>query len=124
LPARVVCNGSAADGDTEGLPVAILEAMASALPVVSTRHSGIPEAVLDGVTGHLVDEGDVDGMGAVMTTLFDHPERAASMGAAGRERVLAHFTHEKARNRLRAFMGFPPLSTDMPRFTNTELETN
>jgi glycosyltransferase involved in cell wall biosynthesis len=101
----------AVDGNVEGLPVAILEAMASALPIVSTRHSGIPEAVLDDVTGHLVDEQDVDGMVAAMTKLFDYPERAASMGAAGRDRVLAHFTLEKARDRLRAIMGFPALSS-------------
>ena len=71
--------------------------MASALPIVSTRHNGIPEAVLDDVTGHLVDEQDVDGMAAAMAKLFDHPERAANMGAAGRDRVLAHFTLEGAR---------------------------
>jgi glycosyltransferase involved in cell wall biosynthesis len=96
-----------ANGETEGLPVAILEAMASALPVVSTRHSGIPEAVLDNVTGYLVDEHDVDGMGVAMTKLFDHPKRAACMGVAGRERVLANFTQEMARDRLRALMRLP-----------------
>jgi colanic acid/amylovoran biosynthesis glycosyltransferase len=96
-----------ANGETEGLPVAILEAMASALPVVSTRHSGIPEAVLDNVTGYLVDEHNVDGMGVAMTKLFDHPKRAACMGVAGRERVLANFTQEMARDRLRALMRLP-----------------
>jgi colanic acid/amylovoran biosynthesis glycosyltransferase len=73
------------------------------------RHSEIPEAVLDNITGYLVDERDVDGMGAAMTKLFDHPERAASMGAAGWERILAHFTQELACDRLRALMGFPAL---------------
>ena len=101
---------TAEDGDTEGLPVAILEAMASALPVVSTRHSGIPEAVLHNVTGYLVEEHDVDAMAAAMTKLFDHPECATTMGIAGRERVLAHFTQERARDRLRNIMGFPPFS--------------
>ena len=47
-------------GDEEGVPVAILEAMASGLPVVSTFHAGIPEAVVDGKTGFLVSE---DAMG-------------------------------------------------------------
>jgi colanic acid/amylovoran biosynthesis glycosyltransferase len=101
---------TARDGDTEGLPVGILEAMASALPVVSTRHSGIPEAILHNVTGQLVDEHDVEGMADAMIKMFDYPERAAMMGAAGRERILVHFTHEKARDRLRAIIGFPPLS--------------
>ena len=51
-------------GDQEGLPVAILEAMSNALPIVSTRHAGIPEAVEDGKNGFLVDEYDT----SMMTT--------------------------------------------------------
>jgi glycosyltransferase involved in cell wall biosynthesis len=101
---------TAANGDMEGLPVAILEAMASGLPVISTRHAGIPEAVTDSVTGLLVEERDVDAMAHAMSELLDSPDRAATMGAAGRERVLTYFTREMARDRLRAIMGFPPLS--------------
>ena len=100
---------TAQDGDTEGLPVAILEAMASALPVVSTRHSGIPEAVEDGVTGLLVEERDFEAMASAMSGLLENPDRAAAMGVAGRKRVLAHFTQAQARDRLRAIMGFPPI---------------
>jgi colanic acid/amylovoran biosynthesis glycosyltransferase len=102
---------TAPDGDTEGgaPPVAILEAMASGLPVISTRHASIPEGVMDGVTGLLVAENDVDAMACAMDELLDNPARAAAMGAAGREHVLAHFTREMARDRLRAIMGFPPL---------------
>lgn len=96
---------TAPDGDTEGLPVVILEAMSAALPVVSTRHSGIPEAVEDGVTGLLVDEHDIDGMAAAMAQLLDDPALAAAMGMAGRGRVIEHFTQEQARDRLRAIMG-------------------
>jgi len=103
---------TAADGDCEGLPVAILEAMASALPVVSTWHSGIPEAVEDGITGLLVEERDVEGMAAAIAGLLDDQERGAAMGAAGRRRVLEHFTLEQSRDRLRAIMGFPPLAPD------------
>ena len=99
---------TARNGDAEGLPIAILEAMASAVPVVSTWHSGIPEAVLHNVTGQLVDEHDVEGMAGAMIKLFDYPERAVMMGAAGRKRILAHFTHERARDRLRTIIGFPP----------------
>ena len=50
------------NGDEEGLPAAIQEAMAHGMAVVSTRHAGIPEAVVEGQTGLLVDEGDVEGM--------------------------------------------------------------
>lgn len=49
---------TAADGDAEGLPNVVVEAAASGLPVVATHHSGIPEAVDDGVSGFLVPEGD------------------------------------------------------------------
>ncbi len=84
--------------------------MASALPVVSTRHSGIPEAVEDGVTGLLVLEHDVEGMAAAIAQLLDDPERAARMGVAGRARVRAHFTADHTRDRLRAIMGLPPFA--------------
>lgn len=95
------------DGDTEGLPVGILEAMAAGLPVVSTRHAGIPEAVVDGETGLLVEERDVDGMAQAMIALLQDPERARRMGEAGRARVLAHFTHDHVARRLRTIMGLP-----------------
>jgi colanic acid/amylovoran biosynthesis glycosyltransferase len=100
----------ASDGDAEGLPVAILEAMSAALPVVSTRHSGIPEAVEEGATGLLVDEHDVSGMTDAMAQLLDDPGRAAAMGMAGRQRVIEHFTQEQARDRLRAVMGLPRIA--------------
>jgi colanic acid/amylovoran biosynthesis glycosyltransferase len=93
------------DGNTEGLPVAILEAMASGLPVVATRHSGISEAVVDGKTGILVDEHDVTGMTQAIVSLLANPAQAGAMGDAGRERVLAHFTETQMKHRLRAIMG-------------------
>ena len=78
-------------GDTEGLPVGILEAMAMAIPVISTRHSGIPEAVIDGETGLLVEEGDVDAMKQAIETLFAQPDMAKQFGRRGRERAAAKF---------------------------------
>lgn len=96
------------DGDMEGLPVAVLEAMSAAMPVVATRHSGIPEAVVDGETGLLVAEHDVAGMAAAMVALLTDPVRAAAMGHAGRERVLATFTREQTRRRLVALLGLEP----------------
>jgi glycosyltransferase involved in cell wall biosynthesis len=85
----------APNGDMEGTPVAILEASASALPVVATRHAGIRDAVREGETGWLVDEGDVDGMTAHMLRLARHPEEAARLGAAGREWIREHFDARK-----------------------------
>lgn len=103
---------TAPNGDTEGLGVSIIEAMASAVPVVVTRHNGFVETVAHGVTGLLVDEHDVEGMAAAMAGLLGDAERAAAMGNAGRRRVLERFTHDVARDRLRAAMDLPPLATD------------
>ena len=100
---------TAADGDCEGMPVAVLEAMSCALPVVSTRHSGIADAVQDGITGLLVAEHDVDGMADAIASLLEDPARAEAMGKAGRRRVLDNFTQRRARDRLRAVMGLPQL---------------
>jgi glycosyltransferase involved in cell wall biosynthesis len=98
---------TASTGDTEGSPVAIAEAMASALPVVATRHSGIPEQVEDEVTGYLVAEGDVAGMGEALARLLADPGRARAMGEAGRARCLAGFTSAESRRRLREILGLP-----------------
>jgi colanic acid/amylovoran biosynthesis glycosyltransferase len=74
-------------GDQEGVPVVIMEALALGLPVVSTRHSGIPEIVEDGRSGFLVREGDVDALAERLGHLMEHREAWAVMGRAGRERV-------------------------------------
>jgi glycosyltransferase involved in cell wall biosynthesis len=80
-----------AQGSVEGVPNGVLEAMASALPVVATRHGGIPEAVRDGETGLLVAERDEDALARALVGLADAPERRAAMGAAGRRRVEEEF---------------------------------
>jgi glycosyltransferase involved in cell wall biosynthesis len=90
----------AASGDAEGMPVAILEAAGSGLPVVATRHAGIPEAVIDGETGFLVDEHDVAGMAAAMSKLVCDPTLAARLGTAGRDRATTHFSAEQSLARL------------------------
>ncbi|BEV35538.1 glycosyltransferase [Synechococcus sp. M16CYN] len=82
----------ASDGDSEGSPVAVLEAQLSGLPVVATRHAGIPEVVVHGATGFLVDEGDVQGMANAMARLTYDPQLADKLGAAGRERISSNFT--------------------------------
>jgi len=93
------------NGDMEGLPVAILEAMARGLPVVSTRHAGIPEQVVEEQTGILVDEGDVDGMAKGILRLAIDPSLRQRMGQAGHRRALANFMWERNRDELREVMG-------------------
>lgn len=93
-------------GDSEGLPVAILEAMAAALPVVSTRHAGIPEAVLEESTGFLVDEGDYVAMADYLVFLARNPKLREDMGRKGWQRAKAEFSWEKERHNLLKLMGF------------------
>ncbi len=75
---------TAANGDQEGTPVAIMEAMACGMPVVSTWHSGIPELVQDGVTGLLVPERDPEALAQALRQLALAPERWRDMGLKGR----------------------------------------
>lgn len=78
--------------ETEGLSVTILEAMATALPVVATRVGGTPELVADGVTGILVPPRDPTALGDAAAALLSDPERMCLLGTAGRARLEAHFT--------------------------------
>lgn len=85
----------AADGDSEGTPLAVLEAQAAGLPVISTFHAGIPDVVLHGETGFLVEELDVTAMAQAMIQLVSNRDLAKKMGLAGKERIKNHFTLEK-----------------------------
>jgi glycosyltransferase involved in cell wall biosynthesis len=67
--------------------VTILEASSSGLPVVSTRHAGIKEAVVDGVSGFLTAEHDIEGMAAGILKLANSVELAVKMGKAGRQHM-------------------------------------
>jgi len=81
-------------GDSEGTPVAILEAQASSLPVISTFHAGIPDVVISEKTGFLVQEMDVMGMKEAMQRVLLDKELARMLGANGRERIKDNFTME------------------------------
>ena len=99
----------ASNGDCEGTPVGVLEAMASGLPVAASRHSGIGEVVLDGETGFLCNEHDVEGMAEAMERLLADPARAGEMGLAGRRRVEENFTHSHVRQKLLKILGLEEL---------------
>lgn len=86
---------TAPNGDSEGTPVAILEASAAGLPVIATRHAGIPDVIEHGIAGFLVDELDVDSMGNYMLELCNNPEKARVMGSKGSENIRLNFTIEK-----------------------------
>lgn len=86
---------TAESGDQEGTPVALMEAMAIGLPVISTHHSGIPEMIRNGVCGYLVPERNADALADRILDLARHPERWGAMGNAGRAIVESEFDTRK-----------------------------
>jgi colanic acid/amylovoran biosynthesis glycosyltransferase len=80
-----------ADGDREGVPNAVLEAMASGLPVASTRHGGIPEAIQDGVTGLLAPEHADAALCEAILGLAADPDRYAAMSADAARAIAAEW---------------------------------
>lgn len=84
---------TAPDGNTEGLPTAIQEALACGCITISTRHAGIPEAVEDGVNGLLVDEWDETGFADRISQILGTPDRSA-MARAARATAEARFDND------------------------------
>ena len=78
------------NGDQEGTPTVLIEALARGLPVISTLHSGIPEVVQDGQSGLLVPEWDIDALATQLEYLCTHRDRWEDMGRAGRTWVERH----------------------------------
>lgn len=91
-----------ADGDQEGIPVTIMEAMATGLPVVSTRHSGIPELVVEGRTGFLVPERDAAALAESLHALLRSPSLCGRMGFEARKKVVAEYNIETLNRQLEA----------------------
>jgi colanic acid/amylovoran biosynthesis glycosyltransferase len=85
----------AEDGDEEGIPNTLKEAMAVGLPVVATFHSGIPELVEDGVSGFLVQERDDLALADKIRALVDSPETRIEMGRQGRRKIEEAYAIEK-----------------------------
>jgi glycosyltransferase involved in cell wall biosynthesis len=91
-------------GYRDGFPTVILEAMAAELPVLATSLSGIPEMVLDGVTGMLVRERDVDEATLALECLLESAELRRLMGRAGRARVRDLFDLDQSADQLAALL--------------------
>ena len=92
----------APSGDKEGTPVVICEAMARGLPVLSTRHAGIPEMIDDGTEGRLVGEGDVPGLVEAIRAAAASPDLRAGWAVAARAKVESDFDAARQGERLEA----------------------
>ena len=87
---------------SEGLPLAVLEAMAAGLPVVATRVGGMAEAIVEGETGLQIEPGDPEALAGALASLLAQPERRRRLGDAGRARAVAEFSVETMAQRYEA----------------------
>jgi glycosyltransferase involved in cell wall biosynthesis len=94
---RVLCVPSrrAQNGDAEGLPTVIPEAGAHGLPVVGTRHSGIPEAIGEDFGGLLADEGDVDGIARQLVAVLSDDGLWSRLSAGARDNIRENFDPDR-----------------------------
>ena len=79
------------DGQMEGIPVALMESLASAVPSISTRISGIPELVIPDRTGYLVEPSNAAALADEIERVLGEPARAAQLARTGRELSLREF---------------------------------
>jgi glycosyltransferase involved in cell wall biosynthesis len=86
---------TASDGDQEGQGVTFVEASASGLPVIATRHNGLTDVIHDGETGYLVEEGDAEAMGKQIAQLARNPDQWRRLGRAGRDHIEENFDLKK-----------------------------
>lgn len=106
MPARTRGKGL----DVEALGIVYLEASATGLPVVAGRSGGAPEAVLDEVTGHVVDGRDVAQLRDTLEALLNDPVRARRMGEAGRAWVTENWRWDKMAERLAGLLDGDPVA--------------
>ena len=83
----LVPSVTAKDDDKEGTPFVAIEAQASGLPVIGSRHADIPEVVIDNKTGFIVNERDIDGLAEKMLYFIEHPDMISEFGRNGRKHI-------------------------------------
>jgi colanic acid/amylovoran biosynthesis glycosyltransferase len=96
----VLPSVTSSDGDQEGQGLVLQEAQATGLPVLATLHNGFPEGVLDGKSGFLVPERDVDALASRLRFLLENPELWSRMGRAGRKYVEENYDIDKLNMKL------------------------
>lgn len=79
---------------SEGFPLAMVEAMLAARPVIATRVGSMPEAIADGETGLLIEKNDVNGLANALRMLRNHPQQRVQLGQRAREKAVSQFTVE------------------------------
>lgn len=98
----VLASVEAPSGDRDGIPVVLMEAGGSGLPLISTRISGIPELVINDQTGLLVPPGDASALAQAITILADNPMLRSKFGENARNLVQSEFNIEKSVQKLSA----------------------
>jgi colanic acid/amylovoran biosynthesis glycosyltransferase len=88
------------ENDQEGIPVVLIEAMAKGIAVLSTYHSGIPEIVIDGVTGLLTRERDSDTLAERLSYLISNPDKRQELGSRGRQFIKENYDINKLNDQL------------------------
>lgn len=102
--AFVLPSVTAADGDMEGIPIVLMEAMASGVPVIATRHSGIPELIEHGVNGLLIAERDAPALARHIAALAADPACCRGLAEEARRTVERDFNSRRQNDRLESLL--------------------
>jgi colanic acid/amylovoran biosynthesis glycosyltransferase len=96
----LLASVTASNGDMEGIPVVLMEAQAMGMPVISTLHSGIPEVVINGKSGVLVEEKNVEELENAIKFLYENPHMWSEFGKYGRNHIQTNFEINKLNDEL------------------------
>lgn len=102
----ILASATTADGNQEGIPNVLKEALATGLPVIATKHAGIPELVRNGKSGILIPERDTEAMAQSLLNLIQNPDQWNKMGKAGRRTVKRLFNLQKQLNELESIYNY------------------